>query len=137
MFVPVKPMPLFILLSLAALAALAPSAQAQVRGNVSRGNFRVPPTALRQEAGQMAAINRYQQNNLDRAAARGRSGYGGYNAGYYPYNSAYGYGYPDGGGGFLSGTADVISSQGELLNQMEQSKLTHEQVRQAKVDTRR
>jgi hypothetical protein len=60
----------------------------------------------------------------------------GYDGSSNPYGSGYGYG-ESSIGGFMRGTADVINSQGKLLNQMETSKLLHEQVRQAKIDTRR
>ena len=69
----------------------------------------------------------------------------GYNAGFQAgaWNSPYGYGglgpYGSylGSGGFLSGTADVIGAQGEFLKQEQEAKLKGEQVKQAKVDTRR
>src|SRR5262245_35568948 len=44
---------------------------------------------------------------------------------------------PDPYGGFLSGSADVISSQGQLLLDVEQSAIVHEKARQARLDTRR
>ncbi len=55
--------------------------------------------------------------------------------GYYP-----GYGpveYKGPYGGYLSGGADVINAQGNFLVEKEQANLSHEQVKQAKIDTRR
>jgi len=45
--------------------------------------------------------------------------------------------YYDPYGGFMSGVADNISSQGQFLIQEQQAKLTQQQVNQAKIDTRR
>jgi hypothetical protein len=55
---------------------------------------------------------------------------------YNPYGSGSYYGESP-SGGFLRGTADVINAQGRLVIELEQAKLAHEQVRQAKIDTRR
>jgi hypothetical protein len=44
---------------------------------------------------------------------------------------------PDPYGGYLTGAANVISSQGQLLNDVEQSGVVKEQARQARLDTRR
>src|SRR5579859_5982181 len=40
-------------------------------------------------------------------------------------------------GGYLSGAADVINSQGQFLTSTQQAYLTREQVRQAKIDSQR
>src|SRR5262249_33144289 len=59
--------------------------------------------------------------------------YGGYGSGYgSPYYPSY-----DPYSGFLRGTADVINSQGNLVNQLEQAKVVKEQAKQAAIDTRR
>jgi hypothetical protein len=61
-------------------------------------------------------------------ASLSSGGYGGYNP-YMPYYDPY--------GAALMGSADIINSQGRFAVSIEQSRITHEQVRQARIETRR
>src|SRR5262249_42424122 len=69
-------------------------------------------------------------SGLPYSTGYGGGGYGDNN----PYTSPYG---ESAAGGFLRGTADVINSQGKLVIQLEQAKITKEQAKQAMIDTRR
>jgi hypothetical protein len=89
---------------------------------------------------------RVNQSANQAAMASGASAGSGYqcNAGYRPTEVATPYystgmytPYYDPYGGFMSGVAADISAQGQFLIQEQQSKLTKEQVNQAKIDTRR
>jgi hypothetical protein len=62
--------------------------------------------------------------------------YGAYGASGYGYNG-YGSYQEDSYGGYMRGNADVISNTGRYLINNQQSHLTREQVRQARIDTRR
>jgi hypothetical protein len=61
--------------------------------------------------------------------------YGGYDTGASPY-SGYGY-YETPLGGYLRGTADIISSQGKWFKDVQQAALSREQVKQERIATRR
>jgi hypothetical protein len=75
------------------------------------------------------------------AASLTSSGYGG--SGYGGYGDTGGYGSPYAGygespiGGYMRGTADIVGAQGRWMKDLQQASLTKEQVRQAKIDTRR
>jgi RNA polymerase sigma factor (sigma-70 family) len=69
------------------------------------------------------------------AGAYGASAYGGA-AGAYG-GSAYGSYYEDAYGGYLRGNADVIGATGRFLVNQQDARHTHEQVGQARIDTRR
>ncbi len=74
------------------------------------------------------------------AASLTSSGYG---SPYGGYGDAGGYGSPYSGygespvGGYMRGTADIVSAQGRWMKDLQQASLTKEQVRQARIDTRR
>jgi hypothetical protein len=64
----------------------------------------------------------------------GYGGYGGYGEGGY---GGYGGYYESPIGGYMRGTADIVTSQGKWMKDLQQASLTKEQVRQSKIDTRR
>jgi hypothetical protein len=119
MLVRVQRMPWMALASVLALLTAALSIRAQ-----EMSNFRVPPNAYDQNAAAASAAN---------AAAR-RTSYRNTPSGFYGFPGAY---VEAPGGAFLSGAADVISSQGQLVNDLENAKITREQRNQMRIDTRR
>src|SRR5262249_7835869 len=58
--------------------------------------------------------------------------YGGGGYGYNPY-----YGYSDPYSGFMRGTADILSAAGSFAVRVNESRMIGEQVKQARIDTRR
>ncbi len=92
------------------------------------GNFRVAPNL-----GNRAAFNVGTTRGAQAGAIAGfRRG---------QLSAAYGTGvyapYIDPLGGYTSGLADMMNAQGQVLKDIEEANLTHEQVRQARIDTRR
>lgn len=93
------------------------------------GNFRVAPNL-----GNVAAFNagttRGAQVGATAGFRRGQLAAPAYGTGVYaPYYDPL--------GGYTSGLADMMNAQGQVLKDIEESALMHEQVRQARIDTRR
>jgi hypothetical protein len=137
-----------------ALAATPANAQTMVNNPVFRVN---PNLALQQAAFNQAAFNNVLAARTIAANPFAVNPYGAYAPTYNPYLAAgalstnYGgspydtgnYGYPylpyydPYGGTVLRGVADIVGAQGKFAVDIQQSKLTREQRRQAEIDTRR
>ncbi len=122
-------------LGLLGLAALPAHAQFRIQGSRGSSNISGRNTVVNQEAGwynRTSAINARNYNIATRGFRSPVVGVptyapGAYGGGYYPGES----------GGFLHGAADVITSQGQLAQTLEQNKVIKQQAEQAKIDTRR
>jgi hypothetical protein len=141
MLKPVKSIPLGVLAFLAVLGGpvlfqQAP-ASAYFRSNRSMmGNYR--------QGARGSAFMNYAQGYSPARYGLGRLNQGGFRSypGYYPSNPYYpsDNSYPsnnDPFGGYLSGAADAIRSQGQFQIDYQKAKLTKEQAEQAKIETRR
>jgi hypothetical protein len=93
------------------------------------GNFRVAPN-LGNLAAYSAGTTRGAQVGAVAGFRQGQLAAPFYGGGFYPP-------YYDPLGGYTSGLADMMNAQGQVLKDIEESGLMHEQLRQAHIDTRR
>lgn len=93
------------------------------------GNFRVAPN-LGNVAAYSAGTTRGAQVGAVAGFRQGQLSAPVYGGGFYPP-------YYDPLGGYTSGLADMMNAQGQVLKDIEESGLMHEQLRQAHIDTRR
>ncbi len=103
--------------------------QAQPVGYGGPGNFRVAPTVGNQAALNIGATRGAQAGAIA-GFRRGQLSAPVYGTGVYTP-------YIDPLGGYTSGLADMMNAQGQVLKDIEEANLMHEQVRQARIDTRR
>jgi hypothetical protein len=119
-----KLVPAITLAGLAALYTSPLSAQA-------------PPNSVRVAPSSASAQAAYDAGAVQGARYGAQAGFQGaqFANPYYAYGP-YGY-YESPLGGFMNGTANVIGAQGQWMQSMQSADMTKEQVRQAKIDTRR